>query len=125
MSDEILPHTGRATSAFRALDEDIDLARRRVWHRIQGGIELERRRQRRRARWIAGGIAAAAAAAAVLVPVAMNLSGRPGNPAPQRHEVSVESVAQMLGMRPAAAGQAVDADQFLTAFVTEASTGAQ
>ena len=125
MSDETLPRTGRAASAFSALDGDIELARRRVWHRIQDGIELKRRRQRLRARWLGGGIAAAVAAVAVLVPVAMNLGGGSGGSRPQSHEVSVESVAQMLGMRPPAAGHAVDAEQFLTSFVTEASSGAQ
>ncbi len=124
MSDETLPHTGRAASAFRALDEDVELARRRVWHRIQDGIELERRRRRRRARWLGGGIAAAVAAVAVLVPVAMNLGGS-GSSAPQPHEVSLGSVAAMLGDQPGANGDAADPEQFFTNFVTEASTGAE
>ena len=125
MSDETLPRTGRAASAFRALGEDVELARRRVWHRIQDGIEMERRRRRRRARWLGGGIAAAVAAAAVLVPVAMNLGGGSGASTPQQHEVSLSSVAAMLGDEGAANGEAPDADQFLTNFVTEASTGAE
>lgn len=125
MSDETLPHRGRAASAFRALDEDAELARRRVWHRIQDGIEMERRRRRRRARWFGGGIAAAVAAAAVLVPAAMNLGGGSGSSTPQQHEVSLGSVAAMLGDEAAANGDSDDPGQFLTNFVTEASTGAE
>ena len=125
MSDETLPRTGRAASAFRALDEDVEMARRRVWHRIQDGIELERRRRRGRARWLGGGIAAAVATVAILVPLAMNLGGGSGAASPQPHEVSLGSVAAMLGDQAATNGDAAGADQFLTNFVTEASTGAE
>ncbi len=120
MSDGALPRTGRASAAFRALDEDVALARRRVWHRIQDGIELERRRRRRRARWLGGGLAAAVAAAAVLVPVAMNVGGSSGS-TPQPHEVSLGSVAAMLGAQTDANGNVADPDQFFANFVAEAS----
>ncbi len=124
MSDDTLPHRGHA-SAFHALDDDLELARRRVWHRIQDGIELERRRQHRRMRWLAGGLAAAVAAVAVLVPVAMNLGGGSGNSTPQQHEVSLDSVAAMLGDQPTANGNATDPEQFLTNFVSQATAGSE
>jgi hypothetical protein len=46
VSDETLPRTGHGASAFGVLDEDMELARGRVWRRIQEGMELERRRRR-------------------------------------------------------------------------------
>ncbi len=125
MSDDTLPHRLRAASALRALDEDVELARRRVWRRIQDGIELERRRERRRMRWLAGGVAAAVTAVAVLVPVAMNLGGGSAGPAPQQHDVSLASVAAMLGDQPGANGQSTDPEQFLTNFVTQATAGSE
>jgi hypothetical protein len=125
VSEESPPRTGRASAALRALDEDVELARRRVWHRIEDGIELERRRRRRRARWLGGSIAAAVAAVAVLVPVAMNAGGGSGSSAPEQHQVSLGSVADMLGSRPPTDADTSDPEQFFRDFVTEASTGAE
>lgn len=50
--------------ALRALDEGGELARRRVWVRVQHGIKLDRQRRRRQV-W-AGGLGAGMVAALVL-----------------------------------------------------------
>jgi hypothetical protein len=80
VSDETLRRAGRGGSAFGALDEDMGLARRRVWRRIQEGMEREQRRRRqRRTMWRLLLISTVVLALLLAVLAARSLSGGVGN----------------------------------------------
>ena len=65
MTENERPARSRAVEAFRALDSGSELAKRRVWRRVEAGIADDRRRSRRRLGWMAGIAASAVAALAI------------------------------------------------------------
>jgi len=105
-----------------------DLAKRRVWHRVELGIAGDRLRRRRRLGWMAGIAASAVAALALVMPSALNAAHTWAEPSAQEQQrVAVEAVMEMLGGQQAHAATAGDTSgvaDFASYLVTEANTGA-
>jgi hypothetical protein len=119
---------GRAAEAFRALDAGGDLAKRRVWHRVELGIAEDRMRRRRRLAWMAGIAASAVAALALVLPSALDAAQTWAEPSAQEQQrVAVAAVMEMLGgqqAHSAPGGDASGVSDFAGYLVTEANTGA-
>jgi hypothetical protein len=122
------PRRRRAAEAFRALDAGGEIARRRVWRRVEAGIGEDQLRRRRRLRWMAGIAASAVAAVALVLPSALGAAERWSEPSAQEQQrVAVEAVMQMLGGQQAhgaPAGDASGVNDFASYLVTEADAGA-
>ena len=127
------PARSRAAEAFRALDSGSELAKRRVWRRVEAGIADDRRRGRRRLGWMAGLIASAVAALALALPAALDAVRTWYEPSQQEQQrVAVSAVMEMLGRQygggnGANAAASDNVEQFAQYLVTstEAKTGAE
>ena len=128
MTDTDRPRRGRAAEAFRALDTGTELAKRRVWHRVELSIAEDRLRRRRRLRWMAGIAASAVAALTLVLPSALGAAQTWAEPSAQEQQrVAVDAVMEMLGGQQAhnaPGGDAAGAGDFASYLVTEANTGA-
>ena len=128
------PPRSRAAEAFRALNAGSELAKHRVWRRVEQGLAEERRRARRRLGWASGIVAGVAVAAAITMPAILGAARTWYEPSQQEEQrVAVSAVLEMLGRQYGAAGNGsasnVDSDQmdqFAQYLVTstEAKTGA-
>jgi hypothetical protein len=113
---------GRTAEALRALAGGEELARRRVWARVQQGIAEDRRRRKRRG-WITGAGLGLVASLAIAAPVAwqsmssssMETSG----------SVSAEAVWEMLSSQPGASDDYGSLQEFVLSAAGEAQTGAR
>lgn len=130
------PRRSRAAEAFRSLDAGSDLARRRVWRRVEQQMSDDHRRSRRRLGWAAGIAASAVAALAIVLPSVSSAVRAWYQPSSQEQQrVAVSAVFEMLGQQQA--GNTSDAsasvtssdgvEQFVQYLVTstEEKTGAQ
>lgn len=119
----------RAAEAFRTLEAGGDLAKRRVWQRVERGIDEDRRRRKRRLGWMAGMAAGAVAALMLVLPPALDAARSWSEPSRQEQQrVAVSAVMEILGeqqARSASGGDASGMGDFVQYLVTEANTGAQ
>jgi hypothetical protein len=113
---------GRAARAFHSLEEGDELARRRIWTKVQLGIQLDRRRRHRRARLSAG---AAALVASIAVGVAAIWQPFAGADDGTAKTVSVDAVWDMLASQPGASAEHGSLDEFVLSVAVEEQTGAQ
>ena len=127
------PARSRAAEAFRALDSGSELAKRRVWRRVEAVVADDRRRRSRRLGLMAGIAASAVAALAIAAPAALDAARSWYEPSQQEQQrVAVSAVMEMLGAQAAGGNDAnaTDSDnveQFAQYLVTsvEAKTGAE
>lgn len=132
MTENERPNRSRAADALRDLNTGADLARRRVWRRVEAGI-ADDRRGRRRLGWAVGIAASAVAAIAILLPTALNAARAWYEPSQQEQQrVAVNAVLEMLGQQPGGEnGESTagsdNVDQFVQYLVTstEAKPGAR
>lgn len=128
------PPRSRAAEAFRALGDGGELAKHRVWRRVEQGLAEERRRARTRLGWVAGSAAGVAVALAITMPAVLGAARTWYEPTQQEEQrVAVRAVMEMLSQQYGAAGNgsasSADSDQmdqFAQYLVTstEAKTGA-
>lgn len=113
---------GRAAHGLSSLEEGGELARRRVWTKVQRGIALDRQRRRRRAGFAsgAGALVAALAVGFVMVWQPFSSADSDGTKA-----VSVDAVWEMLSSQPGATEEHGSLDEFVLSIAGEAQTGAQ
>lgn len=119
----------RATEAFRALDEGGDLAKRRVWRRVEQGLSEDRAQRRRRLGWMAGIAASAVAALAFVLPPALGTARSWYEPSRQEQQrVAVNAVMEMLNKHVATgatSGDTTDIENLAQYLVTEAHAGGE
>lgn len=133
MTEKERPSRSRAAEAFRALDSGSELAKRRVWRRVEARVSDDRRRGRGRLGWMAGIVASAVAALAIAAPTALDAARSWYEPSQQEQQrVAVNAVMEMLGAQAGGGNGANSADsddveQFVQYLVTstEAKTGAE
>lgn len=119
----------RAADAFRALDTGGDLAKRRVWRRVERGLATRGLRGQRRLGWIAGIAASAAAAFVFILPPALSAARTWYEPSQQEQQhVAVKAVMEMLGgqqARGTSSGDTTGLGDFAHFLVTGTDTGAK
>jgi uncharacterized membrane protein len=118
------PDRRRLSEMLAPLAAGEELARRRVWNRVQAGVSARETRARRN-RWLAGGGAAVAASLAIFV---VTLTGGSSQQAPHTassEQVALGAVLEMLGASPDGLSEGQAMEQFVSYLVTEAQATPQ